>query len=148
MISRIYLYVLAAVIAGCGSTTPSDRDARNALEKALDAENTHFLKIVSFRKTDEMSVDPESSYQVDFEVQLKCTGNGGANSESGCCYAASDYWPVLGDACVKWANKGDEIEASGNMILLKRYGGWVAMQDEPDLDSIPVYKSWSISGTK
>ena len=136
------------MISGCGSSTPSESDAKIALEKALEGEKTRFLQVISFIKTDGMSGEATSAYQMDFEARFKCTGNEGRYDESGCCYQTSTYWPRLGRVCKSWANVEDELEVSGSMVLLKKESGWTVMQGKPGKYSAPIYKNWSFSAAK
>ena len=111
MKTKIFLLLLAVVISGCGSSsTPSENEAKIAMGKALEGKSTQFLQIISFKKTDGMSVKENSTYQMDFKARFKCTGNEGRSSKSGCCYEASSYWPMMGNSCKSWANVGDEFE--------------------------------------
>lgn len=148
MYTKAYFLIFATIISGCSFSTPSESDAKIALEKVLEGEYTRFLKISSFKKVDGMNSESNSSYSMDFEAKIACVGNEGKYIDSGCCYEADKLWPIMGNDCQLWAKNGDVLEVSGNLILLKKESGWVMMQANAGPYSIPVYKGWNISAVE
>ena len=113
--------LMLVVLSGCGTSEPSDNDARQAIENRI-SEGKFTFKLLSFRKTNGKmdNAGGKPSYSMDYTAEIEFTEDFQFTSQTKVPF--SDWGPALRFASN--AKRGERQSISGTMVFEKTEKGW------------------------